>query len=579
MAAGIELVLQTTEPFLYMIFPMWIIDEMTGNRQWNRVLFSIGLFIGCVLALRLLQTVTVVFINMSVNGSDVKDGMAYARDCLYMEYEKLEDETVRDKQQQISLNIRENIFMDAAQRFFTNLFQLIGFSYLILMLDPVILGVMFMVIFATHCVHKKMAEDKLSWQPVLAGFTRKFDYLFQVMTAFDYAKEVRINQADTLLNRKFEQTLGEFDGENRKFLHRQLGRNLVLAGLSFAQMLVSYGYTAWSAMAGKITVGEFSMYISAIYRLSGAFAGTAAGWVELQYLSSCVEEYRAYEKLTAPQGKEKEVQGLPEEKADEPVIAFRDVCFRYPNTDRLVLDHVSLQLRKGEKLAIVGPNGAGKTTFIKLLCRLYAPTSGTITCYGVDISTIKREEYQKLLAVVFQDFKIFSFSFLENIILNQRLEESKLEQAVGNAGLRSRLAALPEGIHTNLLKEFDEAGVEFSGGENQKLAIARACYKDAPLVMMDEPTAALDAAAEHEIYEKLHIISRGKTAVFISHRLSSTRFCDHIAVFEKGTITEYGTHEELMERNGLYCEMFQKQAQYYRRREADGTVTQKRSGV
>lgn len=186
-----------------------------------------------------------------------------------------------------------------------------------------------------------------------------------------------------------------------------------------------------------------------------------------------------------------------------------------------------------------------------------------IKYYGVDISVIKREQYLKALAVVFQDYKLFSFSFLDNIVLNQDLDEDKLNRAVRNAGLESKLAALPKGLQTNIYKDFDEEGIEFSGGEGQKLVIARAYYKDADLVILDEPTAALDALAENEIYTKFNDIISDKTAIFISHRLASTRFCDEIAVFQEGRIVEYGSHDVLMERNGVYADMFNKQAQYY----------------
>ncbi len=239
------------------------------------------------------------------------------------------------------------------------------------------------------------------------------------------------------------------------------------------------------------------------------------------------------------------------------------MCFTYPNTERQILNNISVKIRKGEKLSVVGMNGAGKTTFIKLICRLYEPTSGTIKLNGVDISTIKREEYSKQLSVVFQDFKIFSFSFADNVVLNLPYDEEKFKKSTEDADLVSRLESLPMGKDTSIYKDFDENGVELSGGEGQKLATARAYYKDAPLVILDEPTAALDAMAESEVYRKFGEITAGKTAIFISHRLASTRFCDRIAVFDGGTISEYGSHDELMALGKLYAEMYAEQAKYY----------------
>ena len=280
-------------------------------------------------------------------------------------------------------------------------------------------------------------------------------------------------------------------------------------------------------------------------------------------MSKYVDDYHEYIKIVLSIDSEKEKNFLPEADQSLPMFEFENVSFIYPNTEKIVLDNISIKIRKGEKLSIVGLNGAGKTTFIKLLCRLYTPTKGVIKYYGVDISTIKKEEYYKLLAVVFQDFKIFSFSFLDNIVLSQSLDTDRLNRSIENAGLKSKFEALPDGLNTNIYKDFDENGIEFSGGEGQKLVIARAYYKDADLVILDEPTAALDALAENEIYQNFNEITLNKTSIFISHRLASTRFCDNIAVFQNGNIVEYGDHETLLKQNGLYSEMFKKQAQYY----------------
>ena len=246
------------------------------------------------------------------------------------------------------------------------------------------------------------------------------------------------------------------------------------------------------------------------------------------------------------------------------MIEFRDVSFSYPHTERKVLDHISLVISDREKLAVVGINGAGKTTFIKLLCRLYEPTEGVILYNGTDISTIRYEDYVKKLSVVFQDFQLLAFSMEDNVVLNQRCDREKVLEAVRRSGLEDKLKKLPKGLDTSVGKDFDEEGVEFSGGEGQKLVTARAYYKNAPIVIFDEPTAALDPISENHVYQNFREIMKGKMAIFISHRLASTRFCDRIAVFRQGQIVEYGTHEQLMGREGLYREMFDKQAEYYK---------------
>ncbi len=562
-AAGINIAFNTIEPFIYLLFPRFIIDELVNQRDWNKVLLLISLFVGSILIFRALRIIFNVYINLSINRSDVKNGISYAQHFLKMDYEKLEDSKIRDLQQQVSSNVRENSFIETVEGFLTSLFTLAGYAYIIITLEPNVLVIIIMVVLLHYSINKKISKNSYEYQPILARFTRFFDYLFDTMTTFDFAKEVRINKADNILKKKFDNTIYKYEKENKNFLRKQLIMNILTDILSVIQILVSYGYAAYSAIVGKITIGSFNMYIGAIYNISDSINKLIAQCINLSYLSKYVNDYNSYIQVAFPQNEDKEKNSLPAENSEYPMFEFDNVSFTYPNTQKKVLDHISIKIYKGEKLSIVGLNGAGKTTFIKLLCRLYKPTEGTIRYYGTDIWTIKRSEYLSLLSVVFQDFKIFSFTFLDNIILNQKLDEFKLQKSIINVGLGSKLKSLPNGMSTNINKDFDEQGIEFSGGEGQKLAIARAYYKESSLDILDEPTAALDALAEYEIYQKFNEIIENKTAIFISHRLASAKFCDNIAVFQNGKIIEYGCHNELIKKNGLYSEMFKKQAHYY----------------
>ena len=251
-------------------------------------------------------------------------------------------------------------------------------------------------------------------------------------------------------------------------------------------------------------------------------------------------------------------------KPGEHTIEFRHVSFRYPRSEKFVLRDIKLTIRPGEHLSIVGLNGAGKTTFIKLLCRLYDVTEGEILVDGVNIKEYSEEEYRRLFAVVFQDFQLFAFSLRENIAFGEPADDRELERVLRLAGLWEDVQKLPDGLDTMLYKSFDENGTDLSGGQRQKTAIARALYRNAPVAILDEPTAALDPVAEYGIYRQFSRLVGGKTAVYISHRLSSCKFCDRIAVFSENTIKELGTHDELVHRpGGIYAEMFAAQAQYY----------------
>ena len=276
-----------------------------------------------------------------------------------------------------------------------------------------------------------------------------------------------------------------------------------------------------------------------------------------------MDDYKEFLTYTKHDGIERETVTGSDPTNGKYDIEFQNVSFMYPNTDRYVLRNVNIKIKSGERLSVVGYNGAGKSTFIKLICRLYKPTEGRILIGGVDISTIDLADYRELLSVVFQDFQIFCLTIRDNIVMNREYDKARLDDAIEKSGLRERLALLESGVETDLWRLFDESGVELSGGEGQKVACARAYYKDAPVVILDEPTASLDPLAETRLYERFNNIIGEKTSIYISHRLASVKFCDSIAVFADGELVEHGTHRELMDADGVYAEMFRKQAHYY----------------
>ena len=255
----------------------------------------------------------------------------------------------------------------------------------------------------------------------------------------------------------------------------------------------------------------------------------------------------------------------PVPRSDSYEFTFENVSFKYKGQETYALKNVNITISHGEKLAVVGLNGAGKTTFIKLLLRLYDVTEGRILINGVDVREYDRADYFSLFAPAFQDVMVFAFPMSENVSMKEpfNTDKEQAEKMLRSAGLGEKIDSLEKGVDTELLKVLYDDGVDLSGGEKQKLALARALYKDTDVVVLDEPTAALDALAEYRLYQSFDGLIGGKTAVYISHRLSSTRFCDRVAMFAKGELLETGTHDELMEKNGAYAEMFRVQAQYY----------------
>ena len=375
------------------------------------------------------------------------------------------------------------------------------------------------------------------------------------------AKDVRIYSQNTVAEKMLDKLIThERDNQSditKMALYPAIAQ--IIIGLANA---ICYLFVAIKALFGAFGVGSIVQYVAVLSRLG-------EGLQELMYILSdnevyCTHLQNLFEYLDLPNHM---YQGsLTVEKRDdnEYYVEFRDVSFKYPNTDTYVLKHVNLKFKVGEKLAVVGMNGSGKTTFIKLMCRLYDPTEGEILLNGVNIKRYDYNEYMSIFSVVFKDFRLFSFPLGQNVSASASYDREKVIECLKKAGFAERLNSLPNDLDTFLYKDIDAEGVEISGGEAQKLALARALYKNTPFIILDEPTAALDPISEYEVYSKFNEIAGTKTSIYISHRLASCRFCDKIAVFHEGEIIQIGIHEELLaDRRGKYYELWNAQAQYY----------------
>lgn len=310
-----------------------------------------------------------------------------------------------------------------------------------------------------------------------------------------------------------------------------------------------------------MSIATFTFLVSSILNLTNSLAGiiNQSSWFLMR--NAQTDDYRLFMEKNFIIEKEKETI---EEK--EVQIEFNDVFYSYYKQDGYALEGVSFKINKGEKIALVGYNGAGKTTLIKLISGFYHPTKGQILINGKDIETLKREEIDKLISPSYQESLNLAYSIGENIAMEKKedINYDKLNEALRIVELDKKIESLPNKLDTILTKNFDDKGIELSGGETQKLAIARAIYKNAPLFIFDEPTSAMDALSENNLYKNFKEITKDNTTIYISHRLSSAKFCDKIILLEKGKITEMGTHEELMEKNGEYKKLFTTQAEYYK---------------
>ena len=389
---------------------------------------------------------------------------------------------------------------------------------------------------------------------------REYGYFFNLLFDYSNAKYIRLYKSQKMIENKMQNILKYLEKQFHQMLVQINKCQLPVFLVNCLLQITSYLFVGLKAIFGFISIGSALKYISAYSNLVNSVSNIFYSYIDISIKAEYLSYFYDYMEI-----ENKQYEGtIPTEKRNdnEFEIEFRDVSFRYPNTENYVLRHVNQKIRIGTKTAVVGKNGAGKTTFIKLLCRLYEPTEGQILLNGVDIRYYDYKDYARLFGVVFQDFNLFSFSIAENVAASNEYDSLKVIDCLKRAGFEGRLEKMPDGIHTNIYQQ-EENGVEISGGEAQKIAIARALYKDAPLVILDEPTSALDPVSEYEIYQHFDSMVQDKTSIYISHRMSSCRFCDNILVFDQGEIVESGSHENLLKSGGLYAELWNAQAQYY----------------
>ena len=404
--------------------------------------------------------------------------------------------------------------------------------------------------------------DQMYTDPKILQAERERSF-YRWHTTYNYrnGKEIRLYGEQQLIEKKFLTAHETVVDKILQTFFKTSEYTFIMNLCDLLSKLVLYGFAIYRAVNGSMSAGDVIIFVMCFIRIQYAFESISDNFGSLLTKSQMWKQL--YDFLDIPDEK---YQGtIPTEKRDdnEYEFEFKHVWFKYPDSEEYTLKDINLKWRIGEKMALVGKNGCGKSTLVKLLCRLYDPTEGEITLNGIDIRKYKYEEYMELFSVVFQDSKLFSFSLAENVAADTEYDAERVTDCVIRAGLGDRLKAMENGIETCLYKDFDENGVEISGGEAQKLCLARAIYKGSPFIVLDEPTAALDPISEYDIYTKFNGIVGTRTAIYISHRLSSCRFCDEITVMDNGRIAERGSHDELLGNGGVYKELWTAQAEYY----------------
>ena len=442
-------------------------------------------------------------------------------------------------------------------------FTLLGMVILAGALSPLLLVSLVLHVIVIMWTSKRTHDYEYSKKEQVSKANRRINYYQKTSQDFSYGKDIRIFNLRKRIMDNYQEEINAYVKLQRMIRNREYLLGLLgIATLLLSNVLV-YG-TLVQRVIGGMPVSSFTMYVTMTTSLMALMLDFGKDlsfiWNEGEYVN---DFYRLLDAPLVAEG-EKTMADVMAGGKQSLEIVFDHVTFRYPGTEKNVFTDLNFTIHAGERLAIVGVNGAGKSTLVKLMTGLFAPTEGHIYINGVDLTLMKKEELYQLYSAVFQDVNILAFPIRENVACkSENVDDARVQTALEKVGLWKKVEGFEKGLDQMMLKVIDEEGTDFSGGERQKLSIARGLYKDAPMVIMDEPTAALDALAEAEIYENFSSLVEGKTAVYISHRLASTRFCDKIALFDADGLKEYGSHEELMERKGKYYEMFVIQGKYY----------------
>lgn len=560
--------LTSFQVFGNVIIPKYLIEELIGGQNITRIMILIVVVVGLNLffnwvnkTYRRLLLVRNAYVERMITES-------MAKKIMDVEYQYLEDPYYLDLKERAvfacnNQSALSNI-INAFSQSVSSLITILGLIAIMLTLSVWLVLILVVGILISLLIGTIFRKYQRRFFQGLLPLNRRYGYYFNLSYDPRITKDIRLYDMSPLLMQRVRYFNQEINKEFKKLAYRQGFTNGSQRMINAIQSGLVYFYVAlrvFSDQFGRqISIGDFTMYVGSAIQFTLNFNRMLDNFMiifqMMHYLDPLVEF------MQLPEAKQ--CEGKLELDAIESV-SFDNVSFKYPKTNKWILRNVSFTIHKGEKISIVGLNGAGKTTLVKLLCRLYQPDEGIITLNNQDINQYSYESLLVQIAAVFQDYRLLAYSILENITSDDTIDVQKVEKIMCQVGLEEKIKGLPQGLHTRLNKSFDPEGVELSGGQAQKIAIARALYKSASLIILDEPTSALDPIAEAEIYEHFNNLVLDKTAIYISHRMSSSVFCDRVLILDQGSVSDFDTHKNLMKKeNTLYYKLFNTQAEQYR---------------
>ena len=567
---ALSIAVKAAIPVLEMYIPKIVITEITAGDSWQdlvRIVLTVTASLG-------LLTAFAKFCDRSVYNKKNLMGCHYIRlianKTLTTDYINHETDSFRILQEesyqmcQGNETMLRNIYNSWIE-FFAGAIGFLFYSAVLTQLHAAILFFLIITATASYFIGLTVTRWVDQNNAERAGYYHKLGYIDSVAEDIKSAKDIRLYGMRVWLQRIYDDNIEKIAGWCKRYDRLALKMTIGNSSVSLLREGVAYGYLIYLAVNHHMSVGDFVLYLAAITGFSGWLQSIIGQLAEMKRVSVYVSKLKDY--LDYPETFRRKGGVSTENKMTAPCkIELKNVSYRYLGADNDTLRNINLTIEKGEHVGIVGLNGAGKTTLVKLICGLVDPTSGEILYDGVNIKEYNRTEFYQLFSAVFQQYSLLSLTINEVVAETtpDNIDAEKVEHCLKTAGLWDKISSLPNAANSYYDKSVNDDAAAFSGGETQKVLLARALYKDAPVLILDEPTAALDPIAENKLYENYHHITRGKTSVFISHRLASTRFCDRILLINNGNIEESGTHDALLNNNAFYRDMFETQAKYYR---------------
>lgn len=555
---------------LNVILPMFLVNELTGNKDVERLILFAALVVANNVGMTLLDNLFNRFVAVLKEKSSNGMLKLMSEKVMNLEYSYLENPTYLDlKERAIFAINNQNAIANMTTMIFqtlTQVFTMTGLLAILATLGPVLIIVLAVGALLMLWIYGGVSKVAMNVMQEIVPMNRRFGYYFDLGMEKPAQKDIRLYDMSGMIT---GHTLeyAEYSCDMFEKMQKKMGKAMGQMGaVSEGVSAFSYAYVGFRTLSDffgpKLSLGALTMYVSATINVSNMVLSLGESIIGMVQFLGFLDPYMEFMSLAE---ETKQEGGLVFRGAVE-TIEFKNVTFTYPSAEQPVLKNISFSVNRGEKISIVGLNGAGKSTLVKLICRMYKADSGEILVNGKNIYDYDYLSYMNTISAVFQDYRLFNFTIAENISCQAKdADSARIERLVDEVGLAEKVAELPNGILSRFGKDYDKDGIELSGGQGQKIAIARALYKKASMVILDEPASALDPIAEAEIYEKFNSLVEDKTAIYISHRMSSSVFCDKILIIDGGTVADYDTHENLMKKtDSLYYKLFQSQAENYR---------------